>query len=323
MAVHIRRREFIVTLGGAALHGPRPARAQQGGHARRVGVLMGLQETDPFTMGYVRALREGLQELGWTDGRNIEFTYRYAAGDPEKARRFAEELAEMPLDLIVGHTTPVAAALHQATRNLPVVFVSISDPAADGFVASMARPGDNMTGFTNYEFAMGAKWLEILKQLVPQTTHVSLLLNPDTGSYYTEYLRSVQGAASSYSVRATLTAVHNPGEIESALVALAGEPGGGLIVLPSAPITAHIESIIGLAARYRMPSWVASLPMGSSSMIFSGGRPAMWIASSRERCRPSCRCRRRQNMSSWSISRPPVRLASLCRRRCSHWLTRS
>ena len=268
----MRRRDFLALLGGATIPCPWAARAQQGEHARSVGVLMGLQETDPFTIGYVRALREGLQELGWTDGRNIEFTYRYAAGDPEKARRFAEELAEMPLDLIVGHTTPVAAALHQVTRNLPVVFVSISDPVADGFVASMARPGDNMTGFTNYEFTMGAKWLEILKQLVPQTTHVSLLLNPDTGSYYTEYLRSVQGAASSYSVRATLTAVHSPGEIESALVALAGEPGGGLIVLPSAPITAHIESIIGLAARYRIP---AIYPFGSHAKL--GGLAAYGV----------------------------------------------
>jgi putative ABC transport system substrate-binding protein len=249
----MRRREVIALLGSAAAW-PLAARAQQSDRLRRVGVLMGLAETDPFTMGYVRELRDGLQQLGWTDNRNIQFTYRYAAGDPGRARAFAKELVEMQPDLIVGHTTPVAAALSQATRTVPVVFVSITDPVRDGFVASMARPGGNMTGFTNYEFTMGAKWLEILKEIAPKTARVSLLLNPDTGSYYVEYMRSVEAVALSSSVQATLAPVHNSAEIESTITALAREPGGGLIVLPSAPITANIELIIGLAAQHRIPA---------------------------------------------------------------------
>jgi putative ABC transport system substrate-binding protein len=163
-------------------------------------------------------------------------------------------------DLIVGHTTPVAAALSQTTRTIPVVFVSITDPVRDGFVSSMAHPGGNMTGFTNYEFSMGAKWLEILKEIAPSTARVSLMLNPDTGSYYVDYLQSVEAVALSHSVQATLAPVHNSNEIQSAIAALGRESGGGLIVLPSAPITAKILLVIELAARYRVP---AVYPFGS------------------------------------------------------------
>ena len=254
------RRKFITLLGGGALAWPLAARAQQPDRVRRIGVLMGLAETDQFTQGYVRELRDRLQQLGWTDGRKIQFTYRYAAGDPGVARAFAKELVEMQPDLIVCHTTPVVAALSQTTRTVPVVFVSIPDPVLNGFVASIARPGGNMTGFTNYEFTMGAKWLEILKEIAPKTARVSLLLNPDTGSYYVEYLRSVETVALSSSVQATLAPVHNEGEIETTIKALAREPGGGLIVLPSAPITAHIDLVIGLAAQFRTP---AVYPFGS------------------------------------------------------------
>jgi len=145
---------------------------------------MGLDETNPFTAKNVQEFRTELQRLGWRDNENIQLTYRYASGDPKLARVFAKELVEMRPDLIVCHTTPVAAALSQATHTLPVVFVSITDPVANGFVTSMARPGGNMTGFTNYEFSMGAKWLEILKEIAPPTARVSLMLNPDAGSYY-------------------------------------------------------------------------------------------------------------------------------------------
>jgi putative ABC transport system substrate-binding protein len=255
----MRRREFITALCGAAAW-PLAARAQQPERMRRVGILMGFSDSDPFTMQYVRELRDGLQQLGWMDTRNIQYAYRYADGDPKRARAFAKELVALQPDLIVGHTTPVAAALSQATRTVPVVFVSVTDPVRGGFVASMPRPGGNMTGFTNYEFTMGAKWLEILKEMAPGTTRVSLLLNPDTGSYYVEYLRSVEAVALSSSVQATLAPVHNSGEIESTITALARAPGGGLIVLPSAPITANIELIIGLAAEYRIP---AIYPFGS------------------------------------------------------------
>jgi putative ABC transport system substrate-binding protein len=221
---------------------------------------MGLAETDPFTIKYVQVLRAALEKLGWTDGQNVQFAYRYAAGDPGRARAYAKELVDIHPDLIVGHTTPVAAALSETTRTIPVVFVSITDPVRDGFVSSMAHPGGNMTGFTNYEFSMGAKWLEILKEMAPSTARVSLMLNPDTGSYYVDYLRSVEAVALSHSVQATLAPVHNSDEIQNAIAALGRESGGGLIVLPSAPITAKIRLVIELAARYRVP---AVYPFGS------------------------------------------------------------
>jgi putative ABC transport system substrate-binding protein len=160
----MRRRDFITGIVSAVTASPFAARAQQATASRRIGVLMGLAETDPFTIKHVQVLREALEKLGWTEGQNIQFIYRYAAGDPALARTYAKQLVELSPDLIVGHTTPVAAALSQATHATPVVFVSITDPVRDGFVSSMARPRGNMTGFTNYEFSMGAKWLEILKR---------------------------------------------------------------------------------------------------------------------------------------------------------------
>src|SRR6516162_2247259 len=221
---------------------------------------MGLAEIDPFTIKYVQALRGALEKLGWTEGQNVQFIYRYAASDPAVARTYAKQLVELAPDLIVGHPTPVAAALSQATHAIPVVFVSITDPVRDGFVSSMARPGGNMTGFTNYEFSMGAKWLEILKEIAPSTVRVSLMLNPDTGAYYVDYLQSVETVALSHSVQATLAPIHNSNEIQSAIASLGRVSGGGLIVLPSAPITAKIQLVIELAAHYRVP---AIYPFGS------------------------------------------------------------
>jgi putative ABC transport system substrate-binding protein len=256
----MRRRDFIHAIVGLTTW-PLAAGAQtQPAGARHIGVLMGLAETDPFTIKYVQVLRAALEKLGWTDGQNVQFAYRYAAGDPGRARAYAKELVDIHPDLIVGHTTPVAAALSETTRTIPVVFVSITDPVRDGFVSSMAHPGGNMTGFTNYEFSMGAKWLEILKEMAPSTARVSLMLNPDTGSYYVDYLRSVEAVALSHSVQATLAPVHNSDEIQNAIAALGRESGGGLIVLPSAPITAKIQLVIELAARYRVP---AVYPFGS------------------------------------------------------------
>jgi putative ABC transport system substrate-binding protein len=250
----MRRRDLIKGIAGSAAAWPLAVRAQQRERMRRIGVFMGLAETDPFTVKYVQALDGALEKLGWTDGQNIQFTYRYAAGDPALARAYAKQLVELAPDLIVGHTTPVVAALLQATPTIPVVFVSIPDPVRNGFVSSMAHPGGNMTGFTNYEFSMGAKWLEILREIAPSTTRVSLMLNPDTGSFYVDYLRSVETVALAHSVQASLAPVHDSNEIENTIAALGRERGGGLIVLPSAPITAHIEHVIKSAAHYRIPA---------------------------------------------------------------------
>jgi putative tryptophan/tyrosine transport system substrate-binding protein len=186
----VKRREFITLLGGAAAAWPLAARAsQQDERVRHIAVFLGLAENNPASISGVQHLRDALAELGWTDGKNVRFTYRYADGNPTRARALAKEIVEVRPDLIVAHTTPVVAALQNATSKLPIVFVSIPDPVANGFVKSLARPGANLTGFTNFEFAMGAKWLEILKEIAPETSRVSLMLNPDMGSYYIEYLR--------------------------------------------------------------------------------------------------------------------------------------
>jgi putative ABC transport system substrate-binding protein len=255
----MKRREFIGLVGGVTAWSF-VARAQQPTGMRRIGVLTGLAETDPFAIGYMQELRGALQKLGWTEGQNVQFAYRYAAGDPARARAFVKEIVETKPDLIVAHTTPVAAALSQTTSTVPVVFVSITDPVRDGFVASLARPGGNMTGFTNYEFSMGAKWFELLKEIAPATARVSLMLNPDTGSYYVGYLQSVEVVALTHSVQATLAPVHNSEEIERTIAALGRGGNGGLIVLPSAPIVANVQLLIEVAARERVP---AVYPFGS------------------------------------------------------------
>jgi putative ABC transport system substrate-binding protein len=233
---------------------PLAARAQPSERTRRVGLLTGLAESEPSITRNLREFRLALEKLGWIDGQNLQLTMRYAAGDLEQARILARELVGLQPDLIVGHTTPVAAALQQATHTIPIIVVSVTDPVANGFVTSLARPGGNITGFTNYEFSMGAKWLEILKQIAPDTRRVSLMLNPDTGSYYVNYLHSVESFALASAVQATLAPVRDASEIEAVITALGREAGGGLIVLPSAPITVHIPQIIELAARYRLPA---------------------------------------------------------------------
>jgi len=202
-------------------------------------------------------LRQALQALGWREGDNLQVISRFAAGDPGRVERFAAEFVRLQPDVIVAHTALAVAALHRATRTLRIVFVSIPDPVADGFVASLARPGGNMTGFTNYDFTIGGKWLEILTEIAPQAERVAVLLNPDEKSSYSAYSgywRSVEAGARAISIAARLAPVHNRDEIESAITMLAAEPGSGLIVPLSAPITAHVEEIIELTARHRVPA---------------------------------------------------------------------
>jgi putative tryptophan/tyrosine transport system substrate-binding protein len=247
----LKRREFIILIGGAtASYWPPLAGAQQGERVRHVAIITVLEENDGGSG--VRHLRDALQALGWTDGKNLRLTYRYGGGTPERARAFAKELVELQPDLIVAHGTPAVAALQQSMHTLPIVFVSIVDPVANRFVTNLARPGGNMTGFTNFEFSMGAKWLEVLKEIAPATSRVALMLNPDLGSYYAGYLQSVQAAAVSNSVQAALAPARNLDEIERIISSLGREPGGGLIVLPSAPITIHIQKIIEWTAKNRL-----------------------------------------------------------------------
>jgi putative tryptophan/tyrosine transport system substrate-binding protein len=247
----MKRREFITLLGGAATW-PLAARAQPD-PMRRIGVLMSLTKDDPEDQQRRAVLEQGLQQLGWTEGRNIVIEYRWFAGEPAQARAMAKELVDLKPDLIVTVSTPGLVAAGKETRTIPIVFVAVSDPVGQGFVASLARPGGNATGFSLFEFPVVGKVLETLKQMAPDVARVALLFNPDTLSYI-PFLRSLDAIAPSLGAQLIKAAVRNDGEIEAAIAATAREPGGGLMVMPDPFTNVHRDLIVGLAARHRLPA---------------------------------------------------------------------
>ena len=250
----MRRRAFISLLGGAAAW-PRTLMAQQPNQVRRIGVLMELAASDSQARSNIAALQRGLRGLGWLEGSNLGIEYRWAPDDPVLVWRFAKELVELRPDVIVAHSSPVVATLLGQTRNIPIVFVSISDPVGEGFVASFARPGGNVTGFTNFESSMTGKWVELLKDIAPELTRVAFLFNPQMaaggGSYF---LRPIDAAASTLKVKSVMALVHDDDEIEAAFAALAREPGAGAVLLPDIFTVAHHQRVIALAESYRVPT---------------------------------------------------------------------
>jgi putative ABC transport system substrate-binding protein len=255
MTVTIGRRELLAALGGAAAAWPRALVAQGTDRARRIGVLMELAAGDPQARSNVEALQRGLYKLGWSQGDNLGIDYRWAPDDAVLVWKFAKELVELRPDVIVAHSSPVVATLLGQTRDIPIVFVSISDPIGEGFVASFARPGGNVTGFTNFESSMTGKWVELLKEIAPDVTRIVFLFNPQTvaggGSYF---LRPIDAAASTLKVKAVMALVHDNDEVEAAFAALAGAPGAGVVLLPDIFTVAHHQLVIALAARHRVPT---------------------------------------------------------------------
>jgi putative ABC transport system substrate-binding protein len=251
----MRRRDFI-TLGGAAIAWPLAARAQQAGGIRRIGVLTTFGDNDALAQGWDGAFRKGLDELGWHDGRNVRIDHRWAAGDADRLRAFAKEIVALQPDVIFAVTTPTVAALLRETRALPIVFAQVSDPVGLGFVASLARPGGNVTGFTNIniESSIGGKWLELLKEIAPAVRRVAMIYNPPTASFAGYDLRPFEAAGPAYGIQASAAAVHSDADIENAIEALAREPGGGFVVLPDTFTGMHRDQIVSLAARYRLPA---------------------------------------------------------------------
>jgi putative ABC transport system substrate-binding protein len=248
----MRRREFITLFGGAAVW-PLAARAQD--RVRRIGVLMGYAESDREGQTFVAAFREGLQKLGWTEGRNIRLDTRWAPSrDEESRRRFAKELVALQPDLILSHATPTTAALLQQTRTIPIIFVNVSDPIGSGLVASFPRPGGNITGFTNIEPTMAGKWLELLKEIAPRVKRVAFLFNPATALYAEYYLGPFKVAAASFALEAIAAPVRDTSELEATIAALARESNGGLIAMPDLFTSVHRVEITSLAARYRLPA---------------------------------------------------------------------
>jgi putative tryptophan/tyrosine transport system substrate-binding protein len=251
----VKRRAFITLLGGAAATWPLAARAQQPDRMRRIGVLMGYAENDSEAQAWVAAFREGLQKLGWTEGRNTKIDTRWATpGDAEAMQRFAKELVALQPDLILSHTTPTTTALLQQTRTIPIIFANVGDPVGSGFVASFPRPGGNVTGFNVSEPTQAGKWVELLKEIAPRVAKVAMLFNPATATYAEYWLNPFKAAAASFAVEAIAAPVHDRSELEPVIAAQAREPNGGLIVMPDSFPIAHRVEITSLAARYRLPA---------------------------------------------------------------------
>ena len=248
----MKRREFISLLGGAAAW-PLAARAQQGERMRRIGVLMNTAADDPEGKARNVAFERGLQELGWTDGRNVRIDYRWGAGDAGRIRRYAAELVSLSPDVILTVGSATAGPLLQATRTVPIVFVQAPDPVGAGFVDNLARPGGNATGFTLFEYGISGKWLELLKEIAPRVTRVAVLRDPAIAAG-TGQLGAIQSAAPSFGVELSPLGVRDPGEIERAITAFARSSNGGLIVTVSTLAGVHRDLIVTLAARYKLPA---------------------------------------------------------------------
>jgi putative tryptophan/tyrosine transport system substrate-binding protein len=250
----IGRREFITLLGGAAAAWPFAARAQQGDRLRRVGVLMSYAKSDPDGGAFVAAFREGLQQLGWLESRDIRIDDRWAALDAEALQRFAKELIALQPDLVLSQTTNSTAALLQQSRTVPIIFANVADPVGSGFVASLARPGGSVTGFVLSEPTMAGKWLELLKEIAPRIKRAALLFNPATAPFAEYFVEPFKAAALSSGVEAIKATVHDKSNLETVIAAHAREPDSGLIVIPDAFLNVHRVEVTSLAARYRLPT---------------------------------------------------------------------
>jgi putative ABC transport system substrate-binding protein len=248
----MRRREFITLVGGAAAW-PLAARAQQGERMRRIGVFFPGSADDTEYQARNAAFLQGLRELGWTDGRNVRIDYRWSAGDPNNIPKHAVELAALAPDVILAAGGAVTAPLLQATRTVPIVFVIVPDPVGAGFVNSLARPGGNATGFINFEYSIGAKWLELLKQVAPHVTRVAVLRDPAIAQGIGLF-GAIQSVASSLGVEVHPVNVRDVSEIEHAIAGFAHSSDGGLIVTGSALAVVNRAQIVTLAARHKMPA---------------------------------------------------------------------
>src|SRR5215813_11468163 len=264
----MKRREFITLLGGTAAAWPLAARAQQ---PRRVGVLMGFPATDSVAQAYLAAFVQALRQFGWIEGQNLRIDIRWNAGGAALGQTYAAQLIGLQPEVILAATTKNLEVIREATTTVPVVFVQVSDPIAQGFVASLTKPGANLTGFSAYEFSTGGKWLDLLKEIAPGLTRVAVLFNPDTSPQSKFFMRAVEAAASSHGVRASAVAVGSAADIEPAITKFAREPNGGLILPTDTFIRLHRKLVVELAERHRLPtiSWDPEFPRAGGLMCYS------------------------------------------------------
>jgi putative ABC transport system substrate-binding protein len=250
----MRRREFITLLGGT-LAWPLAARAQQGERVRRIGVLMGFAEADPETKARLTGFRQGLEKRGWSEGRNLQIDYRFVPeSSADQAEALAKELVAAQPEAIFAQGTPVIAALQRQSRTIPIVFAGAADPVGSGFIASLARPGGNITGVMQYEASVTGKWLAMLKEISPTLVRAAFVVNPKTAPFYNYYLSAAEPLSRSLAIELVPTLAENADEIERALRSFAGVSNSGLLVSPDVSNVAHRHLIIALAARYRLPA---------------------------------------------------------------------
>jgi putative tryptophan/tyrosine transport system substrate-binding protein len=292
----MKRREFITLLGGAAVAWPLAARAQQTDRVRRVGVLMGYGEADPEAKAWLSEFTQGLSELGWTDGRNLRMDVRWAPGRTDLMHTFAKELVDFQPDAILANSTPATAALQHETQTIPIVFAMVGDPVGSGFVASLSRPGRNITGLGLFEESMTSKWLDLLREIAPGFKRIAFMFNPDTAPYINSFLTpSFQTAAEALKIAPSVAPVHSNAEIEAVITSLGREPGGALLVGPDTFMDIHHVSIISLAATYNVPAVYPSSASARDGGLLSYGadfkdifrRAARYVASIFRGAKPS------------------------------------
>jgi ABC-type uncharacterized transport system substrate-binding protein len=250
----MKRREFITLFGGAAAAWPLVARAQQAAKLRRIGILMNGTADAEAPQSYVAALLQGLREFGWVEGQNLRVDVRWNGGDAELSRIYAAQLIGQMPDVIVASSTTNLTAVRQATNTIPIIFLQVSDPVAQGFVASVARPGGNLTGFSIYEFSIGGKWLSLLKEVAPPLARVGVMFNPDTSPQSKFFMRSIDAAAPTLSVETVVVPVRTTADIEPAFESFARVPNGGLILTTDTFTNLRQMLIVDLARRYGLPT---------------------------------------------------------------------
>jgi putative ABC transport system substrate-binding protein len=249
----MRRRDFIKVIVGTTAAWPLAARAQQDARVRRIGFLSSIAESDPENQTWIGELKQRLQELGWTSDRNVRIDFRFGGADAVRISMLAAELVEGHPDVIIAVGLPAAAALRQQSLSIPIVFVQVVDPVSAGFVTNLARPEGNITGFTNFEFSVGGKWLQFLKECVPAITKIAVVFDPANPSW-PAYLRTIETAAPSFGVQLTPAGVRDAAEIKQRVALFAREPNGAIVVFPSPVTVQYRESIIAAVAERRLPA---------------------------------------------------------------------
>ena len=299
----MRRREFV----GGAMAWPVAARAQPTERMRRIGVLVGLAENDPEMKQRLAGFREGLEKLGWSEGGNVTIDYRFAPAGTQ-AHLLARELVALQPDVILAQSTPATAALKPETSTIPIVFAGVADPIGSGFVASLSRPGGNLTGLLQYEEGITGKWLAMLKEIAPNLTRAGLLANPKTAAF-DYFLRSAKTRAPSLAIEVVPIPIENANDIERSIEGFAREPNGGLVLPPDTTTVVHRDLIITLAARYRLPAvYALRVFIAAGGLLFYGidfvelnrqGHPMLTASCVAQRLL-TFRCNYRPNSKPWS-----------------------